>query len=90
MLTILPEKDKQKSDERLSTAYGASGYEKGSGQDPALLVVREGGKELGYIAVDADSGFSALRLHGLQGYGCKPVGILRNDDPFRRFLWLEP
>ena len=44
MLTILPEQDKQKSGERLNTAYAASGYEKESGKDPALLVVREGGK----------------------------------------------
>ena len=29
MLTILPEQDKQKSGERLNTAYAASGYEKG-------------------------------------------------------------
>lgn len=68
MLTILPEKDKQKSDERLSTAYGASGYEKGSGQDPALLVVREGGKELGYIAVDVDK--ASVRILDFQLYGC--------------------
>ena len=81
MLTILPEQDKQKSGERLNTAYAASGYEKESGKDPALLVVREGGKELGYIAVDVDKTsvdlrFPAVWLYGLPGYGRGPVGIL--------------
>lgn len=68
MLTILPEQDKQKSGERLNTAYAASGYEKESGKDPALLVVREGGKELGYIAVDVDK--TSVRILDFQLYGC--------------------
>ena len=79
MLTILPEQDKQKSGERLNTAYAASGYEKESGKDPALLVVREGawlycrvcGQDL-----CADLRFPAVWLYGLPGYGRGPVGIL--------------
>ena len=78
MLTILPEQDKQKLEKRLATAYAASGYDRESGREPALLVVEERGEELGYLAVDVDK--TSVRILDFQLYGCTDYRDMNPDQ----------